>query len=182
MTDKHVTTPEDDHVTHEEGRLSLLRERRHFNVMWIIVVLLCGVMAWIGFGNQGDLASQNSKISSQNRKISSQARHISRQNEVIASQNKRITAQNSHIAAQDVKIQKFERSICRVQQRGLPAGHHLANFVGDLSMYLTDLLDEATPAQKSAVPMPQLDLLESLASEGKKYQQIESKQPQTQKC
>ena len=82
-----------------------------------------------------------------------------------------------------LKIAHDERSVCVVQRRGLPAGHHLADAMNSIHALLT--LTPTTKAERlaaaetpRAVKVIEGQLTASLAA----YQAAEAKQPQTRSC
>lgn len=59
-----------------------------------------------------------------------------------------------------------EHQTCVVQARGLPAGHHLAQFTGDIGELLKDAFVTETSRQKAATPKKTRALLEDLKTQG----------------
>lgn len=81
-----------------------------------------------------------------------------------------------------IRLNKDEYQTCEVQGRALPGGHYLAVHVGDVSLLFQDLLRGETPAQRAKIPKKELELINQMVREGRKYAAIESKQPYHRNC
>lgn len=76
------------------------------------------------------------------------------------------------------RVSNDEHSTCIIQQRGLPAGHHLASLVSDIGMLLS-----LTPNNPhSTVPPIASQLLRDLKAQADAYSTIEQRQPATRTC
>lgn len=116
-------------------------------------------------------------IEFQTRDASRNAQHAATTAKSAAATAKSATAENKHLADREARD---EHTDCVIQARGLPAGHHLAHAMGDISELLQALPPAVAGESRMQLHLRAIAL--DLRSQTHAYATIESKQPRKRTC
>lgn len=160
--------PQDDDERAYQGTKGDRRDdQARRNARYVVLVAVAFVVA-LGIGYLANKALSASHQSSVTAKLTTDNARLTQHVAALAKSNTQLVA----------RVAMDERQTCKIQARGLPAGHYLASAMGDIN----ELLSLQTPAQLAKVPPFARDLLTGLHASSGAYKKIEAKQPQRRTC
>lgn len=141
---------------------------------YVVLVAVAFVVA-LGVGYLARKAVSASHQSSTTAKLTRHVASLTKADSKLVARVAGLGKANAKLVA---RVAMDERQTCKIQARGLPAGHFLATAMGDIN----ELLSLQTPAQLAKLPPFARDLLTSLHTSSGQYKKIEANQPQHRSC